>query len=265
MPSRKNISERDAKASITRSLREFGLDVSQTGGPHATFYNKILTLVLDLTRLKGSASTELVGEPLPDDRIKAIEHVFMANLEDFVRASDECTIRYVSDSLKQHLRQCDEDDRDRILYTAPYYFRNDGTERKTKRQFWRFDASILDPIQRFSISENEAATVSRASSAFEDFMDEGCMEGHAFEALVVSWAGHHVSCYCCKVEKSLQWSGGSETSWRDMFCHRCQSCYEIKSKANKEAIDKIVGYDGLYGGSYARWCQEQRGRITSCL
>jgi hypothetical protein len=50
--------------------------------------------------------------------------------------------------------------------------------------------------------------------------------------------------------------GGPDTSWRDLYCEVCQSCYEIKSKADKAAINGAFSADSFNAGSYRRWCEE---------
>ena len=113
---------------------------------------------------------------------------------------------------------------------------------------------MLDPFESFSQNRQE---ILPAQLAFNDcFDDTGWLNGYAFEAMVASHAVHNEACRRCFSSNSLHWCGGSDTSWRDLYCEVCQSCFEIKSKADKAANDKIFKFDAFTAGSYRRWCEE---------
>lgn len=96
--------------------------------------------------------------------------------------------------------------------------------------------------------------------AFEKcFLDKGSLHGMVFEALVASHAVWSEPCWKCKTVGSLEWCGGPDDSWRDLYCRNCQSCFEIKSKEDYQRIDKACHFDNLSGGSYQRWCAENFG------
>lgn len=92
----------------------------------------------------------------------------------------------------------------------------------------------------------------------ELYMEDGWLYGNAFEAFVSCHASPNVACFHCKGLRTLCWTGGHLSSWRDMTCRLCHSTYEIKAKKDLAAIDKIFRYNTVYGGSFRGWCIEQK-------
>jgi hypothetical protein len=152
-----------------------------------------------------------------------------------------------------------------------------------KKNHERFAAAALDPLNRFRLDRLELPP---EQLAFNDFYQmEGRLLGYAFEAIVASYAVHNIQCPCCygivrgtaqksilvadqsvpsdlhasavQMVGSLRWTGGSQTSWRDLYCVDCQSCFEIKSKESKAKIDKDIKHDSLAAGSFRTWCKEE--------
>eukprot|EP00979_Chaetoceros_neogracilis_P015351 scaffold5740_cov165-Chaetoceros_neogracile.AAC.1 len=52
--------------------------------------------------------------------------------------------------------------------------------------------------------------------------------------------------------------GGYATSWKDIVCIKCDSSYEIKSKASTEKIEKAIKYNNIQGGSFKRFHRLRR-------
>jgi hypothetical protein len=52
--------------------------------------------------------------------------------------------------------------------------------------------------------------------------------------------------------------GGYATSWSDIVCIKCDSSYEIKSKASTEKIEKAIRYNNIQGGSFKRFHRLRR-------
>jgi len=92
----------------------------------------------------------------------------------------------------------------------------------------------------------------------ELYMEDGWLVGNAFEAFVSCHAAQNIACFHCKGLRTLCWAGGYLASWRDLTCRLCRSTYEIKSKKDVAAIDKIFHYKRVDGGSFRGWCIEQK-------
>jgi hypothetical protein len=246
MPSRKKPSEREAKESISRSLQLLGLDLIRSD--RAAVHRKISSQVLvDLSfKTHGPTIVDAETDSIPKDRNDAIEFVFVAELCDYL------------------------DERSYIV---------NASEAPVKGSFQRRDAHKLNRVK-----------LSPEQLAFNDFYHDessGRLLGNAFEAIVASYAVHNIQCPCChgistaqesdivdgsgasirrstgaQTVDSLRWTGGSETSWRDLYCISCQSCFEIKSKESKANIVKAFKHDSLPAGSFRTWCKEDfTGRI----
>jgi hypothetical protein len=263
---RKKPAKKVAHDFILLSCREYGLKVHQAG-PHKEFYRKVLSQIDSHISRPGREP-----DPIPDDegisseQCKAIEQVLVLELGDYI-SKFEMKVKIVEDKLKIYLRPR-VDDPNRIIRRQPYEtkLRHGQTHPTLKEHFKRFPLDELDPLTRFSLLKPD---ISSAQLAFNDFFAEpygggavygssiaGKFAGYVFEAVVATHAVHHEKCFCCKSASTLCWCGGSDTSWRDLYCRSCQSCFEIKSKANKGAIERISNSDRLYAGSFRRWCAE---------
>jgi hypothetical protein len=250
MPSRRKPSEREARSSISRSLREFGLSLDRPS--HAAFHCKISSQVVKQALKRHDHTIHIETEAIPSDREEAIEFVYVLglldyrNTENFAKKAEK-----VHDKLKHLLLPSESPVR--ILYWAPFKVRS-GSEVVRKFDFRRFPETTLDPFNRFSLLWLKK---SPEQLAFDDFYHmESNLLGYAFEAIVASFAVHNIKCPRCHTLKSLTWSGGPETSWRDMHCMSCQSCFEIKSKESKAKIDTVFKFDSLVGGSFRKWCED---------
>ena len=251
MPSRKKASERDAKEALSRSLREYSGE-QQFSRQLSAFRDKVVVQAVTQSSSKNGPTSVAVGDRIPCDRDDAIEMVFVADLKDYL---DEKKLKLrskcVHDALGDELTREDDKRRKHIIGWPPYNIKACGAVKR--EPFLSFDPSILDPLKRFSIKR---LTTPPPQLAFDQCRNnEGWLLGSAFEAMVASHAVWSQVCRACG-EKTLEWCGGSDASWRDLFCSSCQSCYEIKSKADEAKIDKIIKYDDLNGGSYRNWCQE---------
>lgn len=78
------------------------------------------------------------------------------------------------------------------------------------------------------------------------------------EALVAHHVVYSASCYHCKQRGGLRRKGGRDTdsSWTDLLCWKCKSTYEIKSKKDAEALEKVFHRNELPGGSFRLSCQQ---------
>lgn len=256
MPRRTKPSTADTRASIAASLREWGVQSSK-GGIHSAFSNKITSLAIKCIESARYDSDDIDLEDMikiPKDRDEAIVMVFVTDLLEY-RDDEMCELRAdeINDALEEILTK--RDDTSRIVGRAPYYLLQEKPYIQTRKRpsFLPFRDSDLDPFKRFSLS-NEG--LSNAQVAYDDCSDEGWLNGYAFEAIVSSHAVHNEACYRCRRRNSLVWCGGADYSWKDLFCRSCKSCFEIKSKADKETIDRIFRFDKLQGGSFKRWCAE---------
>lgn len=203
-------------------------------------------------------------QTIPKDMLGAIKLIFRLEVEG-AHCSDDIRIlsRCCTDALKHKLKHSDVGT---ILFEPPFYIGTDNWTKKEfigkKRQFARFQGHDLDPLQRFWIAEDDFDRVRgiiEADRSFElTYRSEGFMEGNAFEAIVASHAVHAEACYHCKMRESLRWCGGSSNSWKDLKCMKCGSCFEIKSKASKEKVDRQFSFGTVHGGSFRRWCQDEQ-------
>jgi hypothetical protein len=256
MPKRKKTSDLEIRVSIKHSLREWGAQPA-TNIDHSTFSRKVISQAVDNCQMACNKTIDLNALPkIPKDRDEAIKMLFVLVLQEY---QDEELFEKRSliekDALENILTSADN--YNSIIFVAPYFQvsnHNSKTEYQKKTAFTRFRVSDLDPFRRFSGRREEGVT--EAQLAFENCSMEGWMSGHAFEAIVASHAVHSESCFRCKRRNSIHWSGGSASSWRDIYCQSCKSCFEIKSKKDKESIDRIFQRKRLFGGSFNRWCKE---------
>jgi hypothetical protein len=250
MPSRKKPSEREARSSISRSLQEFGLSLDRPS--HAAFHRKLSSQVVKQALERHDHTIHIETKTIPSDREEAIEFVYVLELLDYLNKKNFTKkAEKVHDKLEDLLLPSESPVR--ILHWAPFRTRS-GSEVVRKLEFGRFPETTLDPFNRFSLLR---LTKSPEQLAFDDFYHmESSLLGYAFEAIVASFAVHNVNCPRCRALKSLSWTGGSETSWRDMHCMTCQSCFEIKSKESKDKIDTVFKFDSLVGGSFRKWCED---------
>lgn len=256
MPKRKKTSDLEIRLSINRSLREWGAQPA-TNTNHSKFSRKLISQAIDLSQMAWNDPIDLNDLPkIPKDRDKAIQMLFVLELQEY---QDEELFEERSmveeDALENLLTEADN--YNSIIFVAPFFQvsnYNSKTEYKKKTAFARFRVSDLDPFRRFSERKEEG--ISKAQLAFDICSTKGRINGYTFEAIVASHAVHSESCFRCKKRNSMHWSGGSATSWRDIYCQSCKSCFEIKSKKDKESIDQIYQYKRLYGGSFYKWCKE---------
>jgi hypothetical protein len=257
MPKRNKLSVSETKLAISHSLGEWGIKPSKDG-QHASFSRNITSqAVATTTKKNGPVVIDVKKMPkIPQDRDEAIKLIFCLDLQ--LYQDDEWYERRSNkeeDALENMLNKYDS--ATSILCRAPYYQANNNTfvgpKFIKKRSFTRFQESVLEPFRRFSI-KNEG--LSKAQLAYKDGSEEGRMNGYAFEAIVASHAVYFESCFQCKRRNTLHWCGGSSSSWRDLYCRSCHSCFEIKSKKERATIDRIFQYNELYGGSFSRLCEE---------
>ena len=250
MPSRKKASAQDTKAALNLSFREYGGKLTGAD-PHTAFYRKITTQAVTQALAKHDQTTIQMKE-IPQDREEAIQMVFTLDLYGYLDNNMfALKSKYAHDKLETILKFCD--DPAKILGWAPFYFRNDKRGPFTKWPFKSFELSRLDPLKRFTLIRE---SLSPHDLALQDCgNDEGWLNGFAFEALLASHAAWSQKCFRCRSE-GLRYCGGADTSWRDLICAQCHSCYEIKSKKDKQTIDNIVKFDGLNAGSFKAWCAE---------
>lgn len=254
MPRRKKPSAADTRAAINGSLREWGVQPTKHG-IHSTFSTRITSIALSSAQSNRDDAEKIDLDDyykIPKDRDTAVGLIFVFDLLEYAEEEGfDIRSEEVADALGERLTE--RDDASRIIGFAPFYQDRYSLRVKRKPAFERFRETDLDPFQRFSIVRE---ALSNAQLAYNDCSDESWMNGYAFEAIVASHAVHNEACYQCRRRNSLIWCGGSDQSWRDLFCRSCQSCFEIKSKADKAAIDRIMRYDKLQGGSFHRWCSE---------
>ena len=211
---------RKASAQDTRSavIRSFReCGGKLTGVERSTFYRKITTQTVNQTLAKHGEIVLQIKE-IPNEREKAIEMVFTLAL-----------YAYLDKKMLDVGSECGDD-----------------PANITTMALKSFDPHVT--LHRESLLLHELALRDCGN-------DEGWLNGHAFEALTASHAVWSQKCRCCG-SASLRYCGGAETAWRDIFCTHCQSCYEIKSIKDKGTIDKIARFDGLHGGSFRLWCEE---------
>ena len=251
MPSRQKTLTSDSEGAVEKSLLEWGAHCDKSSATFRRIVSQVKAQASSGINPVIIEESDLVK--LPVDQKDAIQFVFSHDLKEYLnekmfrlRLQHENLYDSFSASLTTH------DDPTQILNWPPKYVDPDGVTRtKVPFQYERFSRTMC-PFERFSLLDNH---FSPAELAIRQ-CNEGWMHGYAFEAIVASHAIHNESCYCCKAKESLFWCGGAETSWRDMFCHACQSCFEIKSKKDGKTIDKIFRFNSMACGSYRKWCEE---------
>lgn len=114
---------------------------------------------------------------------------------------------------------------------------------------------FLDPLLRFTASSSYFPDDPARHAYLLTVGEENWLQGTACEAVVALEAIWKRPCYDCHARDSMEWCGGGNASFRDLYCRKCGSCYEIKSKKSQAQIDKIFKYGGtLRGGSFKKWC-----------
>jgi len=103
----------------------------------------------------------------------------------------------------------------------------------------------LDPFNRFEIKGFEAA-----EWFYQMFQDRGSLDGYIFEAFTAYYMQNDMPCQSCKFRNCLRWNGGFGGPWSDVICIQCQALYEIKSKADEDAIEKAFRFNAFQGGSF---------------
>lgn len=252
MPSRKKPSIHDTTLAVRKTLLEWGIQPTRTG-LHSHFSREISTQTLrHASEMRGQTIVDDDRKEFPRDREDAIQVVFTEDLRSFLNTEIfDLRSREVLDLLKFKLSPTDE--AQGILQLPPYYVKDNFSGPTSKPSFLKFAPPMLDPFNRFDL---QVIDVSPAQLAYNHGMKESWQNGYSFEAIVASHAIHHETCFRCCKRSTLRWCGGAQTSWRDLYCISCQSCFEIKSKKDRKAIDRIFKFDKLHGGSYRGWCEE---------
>jgi hypothetical protein len=219
-----------AKQELSMSLCAWGIDPTRSPR-HREFENKALS---KLTSFFGPRPAAKRSEPriLSQNIEDAVEEVLRAEVQG--KEANHCV--FYSDTLGG-------------IYSNPPYivrphrFRPKELFVTLNRQFKGLRKSQLDPLERFSPRER-----TKKEFFLEQWVDgeEAMVLGHAFEAIVASFATHNIACFFCKRRKTIRWNGGPTAPWTDMECISCESVYEIKSKRNMEKIER----GDLDGGSY---------------
>lgn len=106
----------------------------------------------------------------------------------------------------------------------------------------------------------------------------GAVSGVYYERLTARFfADNKIKCFneTCKREGTIQFNGGSNTSWQDFVCSECGACYEMKTKdgdfVNGVIRNPRLGSNGgvtfrnstervgwMNGGHYKRYVQQTR-------
>jgi hypothetical protein len=238
-------SEKEIRLEIRHSLREWGIRPDGNHNPdHKSFQRHVIETAVGFSHPDSEdVPQEVVAFPprneLPDDLFQALEVFLTKELEESMERqrgtySDKLNISW------SHMAPC------KGVGKLP-----DGNYRKyiIRSEFEKFNVSQLDPLRRFLFGEppNPAA-----EQFFVDYnVEEGHLNGAFAEVLVTRHATYKVACYSCKRRGCLRWNGGSGegSSWRDMVCIECGSCYEIKSKASLDHVVRSLTW-GMYTGSF---------------
>mmetsp|Transcript_24536 Transcript_24536/g.57155 ORF Transcript_24536/g.57155 Transcript_24536/m.57155 type:complete len:239 (+) Transcript_24536:978-1694(+) len=155
---------------------------------------------------------------------------------------------------------------DAIVYNPPFIvFKNPKGFESIRRHkdFSTFPKNLWDPYERFVVvDEHEsngllAGLSSSVLDAFHHTDDHNWVLGIGFEAIASPRAVFHEAYYYCKFRNCLTWDGESSSSWRDMYCKSCGSCFEIKSKATQDRATRTLYFGTHRGGSFRRWCSPE--------
>jgi len=185
-----------------------------------------------------SREENISDEELPEGLVKAFKYILCQELKSRKN-------RYsIAIDLLNHSTYYLPD----IQCNPPYYYNWHRNRYEKNKKFEPFKSSELNPFHRF-----ENRQVPRSLFFYNMFSDEMFLLGMGFEAAVSSHAMYtNQRCLHCSTEGSLEWNGGSNitSAWRDLVCTRCNSSYEIKSKATNDHIARAFKFNNTNGGSY---------------
>lgn len=277
MPSRTIATTVETKYAIQKSCLEWGIDlkndeddIDDSNDQRSLSFVSKVTQQAMMYQVRSANDSESAISINHDDLIKlprnvedAIEHVYEHDLREYMdpnmfqmRLETENIKDIFEDVIIRDSSKGSTNNGSLIVQWPPKYIDKDGTIRM-KKAFHSIlqNHQIHDPFDRFQLLEQ---MFSEAELAFRQCNTDGWKNGYGFEAIVATNAIHKERCHCCKEKGTLVWCGGSDSSWRDLFCQSCQSCFEIKSKNDGKTIDKIFQvFNNLFGGSYRRWCEER--------
>ena len=115
---------------------------------------------------------------------------------------------------------------------------------------------FLDPLVRFHPTTEPYLPGDASLHAYLMTVDQPLwLEAAACEAAAALETIHRIACIHCGKHGGMKWCGGCDSSWNDLHCSHCGSCFELKSKTSPKHIGKIFRYGGkLNGGSFHQWC-----------
>lgn len=222
---------------MEQSLMEWGVRKGKND-IHATFHKKALEVAGEHS--SGTQFTDAKKEErppkLPMDVLGAVEHV----LEDAVDVDDDERFWETVDNLSGPAY-------------PPFFSQTIKTDRGTTQTVYKlnrhgysqFKIQDLDPFHRFARKGYEAA-----EWFYQMFQDRGSLDGYIFEAFTAYYMQNQMHCHSCKFRNCLRWNGGFGGPWSDVICVHCPALYEIKSKADEDAIERAFRFNAFQGGSF---------------
>jgi hypothetical protein len=250
--------EDQVEQAIAENLYEWGIDpnAATCSEREITFFHCAIRTAIK-TSVADSSFIDITIEDgqqplprhLPTDMKEAVRYVLSEEIKNPLE-----TYRRIHDTISTEYGQ--------NLGFAPYIAitqrGQDCLQKKLKKEYIRINQSKLNPFKRFSsIEMGKKEYYERFFFTTEESIR---LAGLVFEAITASYAIHNLNTCCasCNCSESLRWMGGYGTSWKDIVCIKCDSSYEIKSKASNEKIEKVIRYNNIQGGSFKRFHRLRR-------
>jgi hypothetical protein len=85
--------------------------------------------------------------------------------------------------------------------------------------------------------------------------------GRKFEIAIAHnfQTNQNIVCKNCNCSNTIRWCGGTGAPWKDMICIKknCNTYYEVKTKENNNAIERIIEKKELDGGSLKHFLHQK--------
>eukprot|EP00543_Licmophora_paradoxa_P000297 CAMPEP_0202455270 /NCGR_PEP_ID=MMETSP1360-20130828/12839_1 /ASSEMBLY_ACC=CAM_ASM_000848 /TAXON_ID=515479 /ORGANISM="Licmophora paradoxa, Strain CCMP2313" /LENGTH=399 /DNA_ID=CAMNT_0049074811 /DNA_START=140 /DNA_END=1339 /DNA_ORIENTATION=+ len=241
--------EKQLRENVERGFKEWGL--KRYNEDERAFIETFLGAVILASKERVSETYRglfdcNVSSEFPTNLTLAIKHVLREDLKDVTS------------------RETFEDLHDEIgIAWPPYEARTSfGTVSYNISHGYNRRQATLSPFERFRL-----IAITHKRHLYNAWTNEHILGGTVLEALIAHYVINSKSCYHCKSRSGLRWNGGrsSDASWTDLLCCNCHSTYEVKSKKDLPAVEKIFRNlqryaSGFPGGSFRRFHSNFMGR-----
>jgi len=235
------MNEKEISIELSHSLSEWGVAKDEA---HFEFRRGVILVGIGYFRAKGNDSSPI--KDLSSSSSNVVLTDITAAYEHYLQHEDILAPMFCYEDMIN------------MDASEPYYrWYNINTrkiEYKLKPKFRGISSQYLDPFDRFRYEE-----MSKEEHFFSKWLVDNGNKAEIGGKLMEVCLGFHVlryeACFHCNSKKSIRWNGGSNSPWQALVCLTCNAIYEVKTKANMEAVESAFRFNKIIGGSFEEFCK----------